>query len=89
VNGHEHFYERFAPQSPDGVADPSRGIRQITMGTGGKSRFGFGGIAPNSELRENRFHGVLKLTLRDEAYDWRFVAAPAGRVVDSGATTCH
>src|SRR5205085_8775068 len=27
--GHEHNYERFAPQTPDGVADPVRGIREI------------------------------------------------------------
>jgi hypothetical protein len=25
LNGHDHDYERFAPQSPDGVADPARG----------------------------------------------------------------
>ena len=35
VNGHEHWYERFAPQTPDGVADPTYGIRQLTCGTGG------------------------------------------------------
>src|SRR5947207_10690114 len=28
-------YERFAPQSPNGTADPQLGIRQFTVGTGG------------------------------------------------------
>ena len=28
INGHEHFYERFAPQTPRGVLDHAFGIRQ-------------------------------------------------------------
>ena len=35
VSGHDHMYERFAPQDPDGNADPASGIRQFTVGTGG------------------------------------------------------
>jgi Tol biopolymer transport system component len=89
VNGHEHFYERFAPQTPDGAPDPARGIRQITVGTGGKSRFGYIGTAPNSELRENRYHGVLQLALREGRYDWEFLAAQGGRVADAGTGGCH
>ncbi len=89
LNGHEHFYERFAPQTPEGALDPVRGLRQITVGTGGKSRFGYATVAPNSELRENRYHGVLKLTLADGAYEWQLVTAPAGRVADFGRASCH
>ena len=33
--GHEHNYERFAPQTPDGEPDPAFGIRQFVVGTGG------------------------------------------------------
>jgi acid phosphatase type 7 len=89
VNGHEHFYERFAPQTPDGVLDYVRGLRQITVGTGGKSHFGYVTAGPNSELRENRYHGVLKLTLREGSYDWELVTTPRGRVADSGTSDCH
>jgi len=89
VNGHEHFYERFAPQTPDGVGDPTRGIRQFTVGTGGKSRFGFLTVAPNSEVQENRSVGVLKLTLGVAGYAWELVTAPAARPVDAGETSCH
>ena len=89
INGHEHFYERFAPQTPDGIPDGMRGIRQFTVGTGGKNRFGFLGVAPNSELRENRYHGVLKLSLHEGSYDWEFVTAPWGGVADSGTAGCH
>ncbi len=89
LSGHEHFYERFGPQTPDGVADPARGIRQITVGMGGKSRHGFVTVAPNSELRDNRTIGVAELTLRHGAYDWRLVAAPSGTTTDSGSGLCH
>jgi acid phosphatase type 7 len=89
VNGHEHFYERFAPQTPEGAHDSVRGLRQITVGTGGKGHFGYATVAPNSELRENRYHGVLKLTLREVSYDWELVTTPNGRVADSGTSYCH
>jgi acid phosphatase type 7 len=89
VNGHEHFYERFAPQTPAGAADFTYGIRQFTVGTGGRSRFGYVTVAPNSELRENRRSGVLKLTLGEGVYRWEFVSAPTGHVLDSGETSCH
>jgi acid phosphatase type 7 len=89
VNGHEHFYERFAPQTPEGAPDPARGIRQFTVGTGGRSRFGYVTVAANSEVRENRKAGVLKLTLQDGGYGWEFVSAPAGSLGDSGAASCH
>jgi Tol biopolymer transport system component len=89
VNGHEHFYERFAPQTPEGAPDAARGIRQVTVGTGGKSRFRFEAVAPNSEVREDRYYAVLKLTLREGAYDWELITAPTGRVADSGTSSCH
>ncbi|PYP94188.1 MAG: hypothetical protein DMD34_09500, partial [Gemmatimonadetes bacterium] len=40
VAGHEHNYQRFAPQTAKGVADPSSGIREFIVGTGGEGRFG-------------------------------------------------
>src|SRR5215204_3745350 len=36
LNGHLHNYERFAPQTPGGAADPE-GIREFVVGTGGYS----------------------------------------------------
>jgi len=29
VSAHDHFYERFAPQTPAGIADPTHGIREF------------------------------------------------------------
>ncbi len=89
LNGHDHFFERFGPQTPAGVSDPGRGIREFIAGMGGKSRFGFPDIQPNSEFRGNGFYGVLRLTLRDGSYDWNVVRAPSGRSVDEGTDTCH
>jgi 3',5'-cyclic AMP phosphodiesterase CpdA len=34
VSGHDHSYERFAPQRPDGTLDYTRGIREFVVGTG-------------------------------------------------------
>ena len=34
-SGHEHNYERFSPQDPQGRTDPEGGIRQFVVGTGG------------------------------------------------------
>jgi hypothetical protein len=88
LNGHEHNYERFAPQDASGAADAERGMRQFIAGTGGSNITAFEGIHPNSEFRDARHYGVLKLALKPDRYDWQFVAE-AGEVLDSGTTLCH
>ena len=35
INGHDHDYERFAPQDSEGHEDTARGIREFVVGTGG------------------------------------------------------
>ena len=89
IAGHDHTYERFAPQTPAGERDPARGIRQFIAGTGGASLYAFTSLAPNSEVRNNTTHGVLKLTLRPRSYAWAFVPAAGGRFRDSGNGNCH
>lgn len=90
LSGHQHFYERFAPQTPDGKLDTHNGIRQIIVGTGGKSAGTvFRTIAPNSEVREGKTFGVLKLTLGDGVYAWEFIPVPGKTFRDSGTGTCH
>jgi hypothetical protein len=87
--GHEHNYERFAPQDPAGNADPQGGIRQFVVGTGGASFHAFGPAAPNSEARSDDAFGVLTLTLRPGGYDWAFVAAAGEDFADAGSDDCH
>ena len=90
INGHMHDYERFAPQDPAGALDSARGIREIIAGTGG------GGLdAPNtvfwptSEVRISLVYGVLKLTLANGSYSWKFLPVAGKTATDSGSTACH
>jgi hypothetical protein len=90
LSASEHVYERFAPQTPTGVADPVRGIRQITVGTGGRSHYGFGSqVLPTSQVRNADTFGVLDVTLRNGAYDFRFVPEAGRTFTDSGTANCH
>jgi hypothetical protein len=89
VTGHEHAYERFAPQDPDGRADTARGIRQFIVGTGGASLYQSSGRLPNSEAKEDRTWGVVRFTLRASDYAWEFVPVEGGTYRDSGTGTCH
>jgi hypothetical protein len=86
--GHDHDYERFAPQTPAGTLDSARGVRQFVVGTGGKELRAFGTIRPWSEARSSSALGVLELTLGANGYAWRFVAA-VGTYADSGSAACH
>lgn len=87
--GHAHNYERFAPQTPTGQLDESRGVRQIIVGTGGRSLNAFGTIEPNSEVRDSTTYGVLKVTLRARSYEWEFLPIAGGAFKDSGSNACH
>lgn len=89
INGHDHDYERFAPQTPDGRSDAARGIREFVVGTGGKNHRPIILAKPNSESRNADAYGVLKLTLRVGAYDWQFIAEPGKPFTDFGTGKCH
>jgi len=89
VNGHDHDYERFAAQNPDGIADASRGIREFVVGTGGKNLRPFTVAHANSEVRYLEAFGVLKLTLSPGRYQWEFIPQAGESFQDSGAGTCH
>ena len=88
LNGHDHIYERFAPQDDKGKADPEHGIRQFIVGVGGGGVYKFGKTAANSEVRDNSTYGVLKLTLGPGRYAWQFVAMPGSRFTDTGTGSC-
>jgi vancomycin permeability regulator SanA len=85
--GHAHSYERFAPQTASGSAS-STGIRQITVGTGGRDSQGFGTVLANSVVRKNRIFGVLQLTLSPTGYSWSYIADPTTPFSDSGSGSC-
>ncbi len=82
INGHDHDYERFAPQEPDGDRNTD-GIREFVVGTGGAERRPFGTIKANSQVRNATTFGVLKLTLHATSYDWTFVPQAGKTFSDS------
>jgi acid phosphatase type 7 len=89
LNGHDHIYERFAPQDPDGAPDSSRGIREFIVGTGGSDHTTLAQLAANSEVRNIDTFGVLKLTLHATGYDWKFLPEAGKTFTDSGSEACH
>jgi hypothetical protein len=90
VSGHEHNYERFAPQNAAGAADSVAGIRAFVVGTGGAALYNDEGTPlPNSQVFSPTTWGVLKFTLYPGSYAWQFVPAAGGAFTDSGTGSCH
>lgn len=89
ISGHDHNYERFAPQDPAGKADPERGIRELVVGTGGAGLRPFKTIRANSEVRDAKTHGVIRLALTPDGYSWTFVPVTGKTFTDSGSALCH
>lgn len=91
LNGHIHSYERFAPQTPKGTADPIKGIREFVVGTGGEDLGQEGLLYPKatSQVFNNTSFGVLKMTLQPSGYSWMFDSAGGSSFTDSGTDACH
>jgi hypothetical protein len=87
--GHDHNYQRYAPQDPGGAPDPQRGIRQFVVGTGGRSHYEIEEPDPNLETYNDDTNGVLKLALGAGGYSWEFVPVQGSSFSDVGAGICH
>jgi hypothetical protein len=89
LSGHQHNYQRFAPQTPDDVLDPARGLRSFVVGTGGIGalRVHRRRRQPRSERRQHLRRA--QMTLKDGSYDFQFVHAAGTTFTDSGTGTCH
>jgi len=88
LSGHDHIYERFAPQDAEGGAS-EEGIREFVVGTGGASLYDLDTTQDNSEIRDNKTFGVLKLTLHPDGLDWEFVPVAGSTFTDSGSDSCR
>jgi hypothetical protein len=88
ISAHEHFYERFAPQTGDGAPDAQFGVRQFIVGTGGAPLAQPVRRVANSEVVLSAF-GVLRLTLDAQSYRWEFLSADGGAILDAGTGSCH
>ena len=89
LSGHEHNYERFAPQTPDGALDPERGIVEFVVGTGGHGLYPLGTPDPNSLVRDSATFGVLRMTLHAASYEFAFEPVLDGTFRDFGSGRCH
>ncbi|HEY7189249.1 MAG TPA: metallophosphoesterase [Vicinamibacterales bacterium] len=87
VNGHEHLYERYGPMTPDGQRNDVKGIRQFIVGTGGAGLYTISRLHPVSEVQVIS-HGLLKLTLSSQGYQWEFLQVSGVRG-DYGQDVCH
>ncbi len=77
MQGHNHFYERFAKMNGNGAVDAT-GIRSFIAGAGGNQTYPITSAAANSQFHNDTDYGVLKLTLHANSYDWGFVEAGRG-----------
>ena len=90
LGGHNHDYERFLQQAPDRALDPSGGIQEIVVGTGGKSHIQLVRQPANTVVQNADTYGVLRVVLRPLGWDWEFVPAPGGSgFTDAGSGNCH
>jgi hypothetical protein len=89
MSGHDHNYQRYGLLAPDGSADPLHGIRQFVVGTGGKNHYKIKNPQPTLEKYNDNTSGVLKLTLKADTYDWKFIPIEGGKFHDSGNDRCH
>jgi hypothetical protein len=85
--GHDHNYERFTPQAPDGSADPD-GVREFVVGTGGRNLRAVDG-GKGTEAVNSASFGALFLTLTPTGYGWEFAASNGTGYSDTGSATCH
>lgn len=87
LNGHDHDYERFAPQSSSGSASAS-GIQEFVVGSGGTSELRpMNAAQPNSVVRVPNQWGVLDLQLNSSNYSWSWIKVN-GNIGDSGSRSC-
>jgi hypothetical protein len=88
VNGHDHIYERFAPQNKNGQTD-FQGIREFIVGTGGKDLYTVTAVQPNSEVRNTETFGVIKFDLKPKSYSWEFIPIEGSTFTDKGQGDCY
>lgn len=89
LNGHNHFYERTVPLDGTGAIARDDGMATFIVGTGGKVKKHRVLRSAMSERLITEKNGILKLDLRDGAFDWQFIAVTGRRVLDEGSAACR
>jgi hypothetical protein len=89
ISGHDHDYERFAMMNGTGQKDPTKGMRQFVVGTGGAGLYSFKTTLATSQVRNSATHGVLRLVLKAASYEWHFMPIAGETFSDAGSNNCH
>ncbi len=89
LSGHDHDYERFRMQVESGRADPSGGIREFVIGTGGKNLVPFITSATGTVIRQDTTYGAVQLKLKERSYTWKFQPIAGKTFKDAGSGDCH
>jgi Calcineurin-like phosphoesterase len=94
LTGHNHNYQRYLPMDADGTFDPTRGIVEFIVGTGGRNTNALGSVStrpPTFVTGQGDAMGILSMTLGPGSYSWRWIAAPGQPTdfIDAGSTDCH
>ena len=89
LNGHDHDYERFAPQNATGSATTPTASASSSSARAARTTCRSRRDQANSEVRDRARFGFLELTLSDGGYSWKFVSDPPAGFSDSGTGTCH
>jgi hypothetical protein len=86
---HDHNYERFSALDANGYRDDKNGIRSFVVGTGGAKLTPMFFPKFTTEIRDNDTHGVLKLLLYANSYEWEFIPIAGQSFKDHGQANCH
>jgi peptidoglycan/xylan/chitin deacetylase (PgdA/CDA1 family) len=89
LNGDAHWYERFKPMDALGNPDPSHGVQQFIVGTGGAGLSTPASPLSTSLVLDNSSHGVIQMVLHDGSYSWKFLHDTDGTLTDTGTANCH
>jgi hypothetical protein len=89
LSGHDHGYERFGPQDAGANRDANAGLRQFVIGNGGAELSPFTATKPHSEAQDNSSHGVMRMRLKPNGYEWAFLSVEGGAPRDVGHATCN
>ncbi|MGY0235118.1 discoidin domain-containing protein [Longispora urticae] len=88
LNGHDHHYERFGPQTPTAQSN-ANGIVEILGGMGGAPPYAIENVQPNSLKRITGKFGVLKLNFTDTTFTSTLIGADNSVLDTSPTYTCH
>lgn len=89
LSAHDHDYERFSPQDASANLDTRNGLRQFVIGNGGAELSPYTATKPHSQAQDNSTHGVLKMLLGKQGYQWAFLPVDGGAARDVGSARCN